>query len=147
MPRPRIPMRKIREVLRLTFGERLSRRQVSLATGIPFTTVGDHVRRAVLAGLSRQPRAIPSRFLYDARGSGLFDRICELPEYYVTRTETAPPCSISLGVTSAESANLPTSPAMSVSVSDPVMRASRHAMPWSPSKVNVPVANNAPLRT
>jgi L-histidine Nalpha-methyltransferase len=46
-------------------------------------------RDAVLAGLSRQPRAIPSRFLYDARGSGLFDRICELPEYYVTRTETA----------------------------------------------------------
>jgi transposase len=52
MPRPRIPMRNIREVLRLTFGEGLSRRQVSLATGIPFTTLGDHVRRAVLAGLS-----------------------------------------------------------------------------------------------
>ncbi|MFO1158387.1 MAG: L-histidine N(alpha)-methyltransferase [Reyranellaceae bacterium] len=45
-------------------------------------------REAVLAGLSGSPRAIPARFLYDARGSVLFDRICELPEYYLTRTET-----------------------------------------------------------
>jgi dimethylhistidine N-methyltransferase len=46
-------------------------------------------RRAVLAGLSRMPRAIPAKFLYDARGSALFDEICELPEYYLTRTETS----------------------------------------------------------
>ena len=46
-------------------------------------------RRAVLDGLSRRPRAIPAKFLYDARGSALFDQICELPEYYLTRTETA----------------------------------------------------------
>ena len=46
-------------------------------------------RRAVLAGLGRLPRAIPAKYLYDARGSALFDRICELPEYYPTRTETA----------------------------------------------------------
>lgn len=45
-------------------------------------------RDAVLTGLSRAPRAIPPQFLYDARGSALFDRICELPEYYPTRTET-----------------------------------------------------------
>ncbi|MGE0421302.1 MAG: L-histidine N(alpha)-methyltransferase [Reyranellaceae bacterium] len=44
--------------------------------------------RAVLDGLSRAPRAIPAKFLYDARGSQLFDQICELPEYYLTRTET-----------------------------------------------------------
>lgn len=44
-------------------------------------------RDAVLAGLSRSPRAIPARFLYDERGSVLFDKICELPEYYLTRTE------------------------------------------------------------
>ena len=48
----------------------------------------DDFRRAVLAGLSRSPRAIPPKFLYDARGSELFDEICELPEYYLTRTET-----------------------------------------------------------
>jgi dimethylhistidine N-methyltransferase len=45
--------------------------------------------RSVLAGLSARPRAIPPKFLYDARGSALFDEICELPEYYLTRTETA----------------------------------------------------------
>jgi dimethylhistidine N-methyltransferase len=45
-------------------------------------------REAVLAGLQRTPRAIPPKFLYDARGSALFDAICELPEYYLTRTET-----------------------------------------------------------
>ena len=43
---------------------------------------------AVLEGLSRPEKAIPCRFLYDARGSALFDQICELPEYYPTRTET-----------------------------------------------------------
>ncbi|MDP1841680.1 MAG: L-histidine N(alpha)-methyltransferase [Reyranella sp.] len=45
-------------------------------------------RDAVLDGLSRTPRVIPAKFLYDARGSELFDAICELPEYYLTRTET-----------------------------------------------------------
>lgn len=45
-------------------------------------------KTAVLDGLRRTPRAIPAKFLYDARGSALFDAICELPEYYLTRTET-----------------------------------------------------------
>ncbi len=44
---------------------------------------------AVIEGLSRPQKAIPCRFLYDEAGSALFDRICELPEYYPTRTETA----------------------------------------------------------
>lgn len=44
---------------------------------------------ALVAGLSATPKSIPSRFLYDAQGSALFDRICELPEYYPTRTEMA----------------------------------------------------------
>lgn len=43
--------------------------------------------RAVVDGLSQPERAIPCRFLYDAAGSAIFDRICELPEYYPTRTE------------------------------------------------------------
>ena len=43
---------------------------------------------AVLEGLSRPDKAVPCRFLYDERGSALFDQICELPEYYPTRTET-----------------------------------------------------------
>lgn len=40
-------------------------------------------------GLSSSPRTLPSKFFYDERGSDLFQQICELPEYYVTRTETA----------------------------------------------------------
>lgn len=48
----------------------------------------EEFERAVLDGLSRAPRAIPAKFLYDVRGSQLFDQICELPEYYLTRTET-----------------------------------------------------------
>jgi transposase len=52
VPRPRVPMRKIRDVIRLALGEGLSLRQVGLSLGLPFTTVGDHVRRATAAGLS-----------------------------------------------------------------------------------------------
>jgi dimethylhistidine N-methyltransferase len=44
-------------------------------------------RADVLAGLNCSPKAIPSKYFYDERGSALFDRICELPEYYLTRTE------------------------------------------------------------
>jgi len=51
MPRPRIDIRKIREVLRLTLGEELSRRQVSAASGVPLTTAHDYLRRAASAGL------------------------------------------------------------------------------------------------
>jgi dimethylhistidine N-methyltransferase len=43
----------------------------------------------VLAGLSRRPKALPPKYFYDERGSKLFDAICELPEYYPTRTELA----------------------------------------------------------
>ena len=43
----------------------------------------------LLEGLARSPRAIAPKYFYDARGSALFDRICELPEYYPTRTELA----------------------------------------------------------
>ncbi len=42
---------------------------------------------AVLDGLSEEPKRIPCRFLYDARGSELFEKITELEEYYPTRTE------------------------------------------------------------
>ncbi len=51
MPRPRSAMRKIREVLRLTLAEGLSRRQVGAALHLPPTTVADHVARARRAGL------------------------------------------------------------------------------------------------
>ena len=43
----------------------------------------------VLAGLSAQPKTLPAKYFYDERGSELFEAICELPEYYPTRTELA----------------------------------------------------------
>ena len=45
--------------------------------------------QAVLRGLSRPHKSIPCKYLYDERGSQLFEEICELPEYYPTRTEVA----------------------------------------------------------
>ena len=41
----------------------------------------------VMEGLKAQPRRIPPKFFYDEKGSQLFDQICNVPEYYVTRTE------------------------------------------------------------
>ena len=41
----------------------------------------------VIAGLSADPKTLPTRFLYDARGSELFERITALDAYYPTRTE------------------------------------------------------------
>lgn len=43
----------------------------------------------VVWGLSQPHKQIPCKWLYDRRGSLLFDRICELDAYYPTRTETA----------------------------------------------------------
>jgi len=45
--------------------------------------------QAVLAGLSQPQKVVPARFLYDKRGSELFEEITRLPEHYLTRTETA----------------------------------------------------------
>jgi L-histidine N-alpha-methyltransferase len=45
--------------------------------------------RDARAGLARPPRSIPPKYFYDEAGSRLFDAICELPEYYLTRAERA----------------------------------------------------------
>ncbi len=42
---------------------------------------------AVVAGLSKKQKTLPAKFFYDAAGSQLFDEICQLDEYYPTRTE------------------------------------------------------------
>ncbi len=55
------------------------------AAGAP----NDAFRDDVLRGLGGKPRAIPARWLYDHTGSGLFEDITDLPEYYPTRTERA----------------------------------------------------------
>ena len=43
----------------------------------------------VVAGLSLPQKSIPPKYFYDERGSELFDAICDVPEYYPTRTEAA----------------------------------------------------------
>jgi L-histidine Nalpha-methyltransferase len=43
----------------------------------------------VIAGLSLPQKALPPKYFYDAAGSSLFERICRLPEYYLTRAELA----------------------------------------------------------
>lgn len=50
----------------------------------------DHFREEVLLGLGRPKKVIPCKYFYDLRGSELFEQICDLDEYYLTRTE----CSI-----------------------------------------------------
>lgn len=61
----------------------------------------------VIGGLSSSPRTLPCKFFYDERGADLFQKICELPEYYITRTETellrrtAPEISESIGANAA----------------------------------------------
>jgi len=47
----------------------------------------DEFQTAVFAGLSQRQKTLPCKFFYDPEGSRLFERICELPEYYPTRTE------------------------------------------------------------
>ena len=54
-----------------------------------FAPRSEELLEEVLAGLRRKPKDIPCKFLYDERGSRLFERICELDEYYLTRTELA----------------------------------------------------------
>lgn len=47
------------------------------------------MRADVLAGLTQPQKRLAPKYFYDAEGSRLFDAICELPEYYPTRTEIA----------------------------------------------------------
>ncbi|MEH2409418.1 L-histidine N(alpha)-methyltransferase [Nostoc sp.] len=42
----------------------------------------------VVKGLTQTPKSLPPSYFYDDRGSDLFEQICDLPEYYLTRTET-----------------------------------------------------------
>jgi L-histidine Nalpha-methyltransferase len=48
-----------------------------------------HPGSDVVRGLSQQPKTLSPRYFYDDHGSQLFEQICDLPEYYLTRTETA----------------------------------------------------------
>jgi dimethylhistidine N-methyltransferase len=64
----------------------LTRSQVHIETGEGKATASAFAAD-VRAMLTSRPRAISPKWFYDERGSQLFDAICELPEYYPTRTE------------------------------------------------------------
>lgn len=50
--------------------------------------IAESFAQALVAGLAKTPKQISAKYFYDAAGSKLFDQICDLPEYYQTRTET-----------------------------------------------------------
>ncbi|MFI5806205.1 L-histidine N(alpha)-methyltransferase [Streptomyces sp. NPDC051561] len=54
---------------------------------LPLDATGADLRTDVLQGLGRDPKSLPPKWFYDARGSELFEEITRLPEYYPTRAE------------------------------------------------------------
>ncbi len=54
---------------------------------MPDPAPAESFAEAVRAGLSSRHKTLPCRYFYDATGSELFERICEAPEYYLTRAE------------------------------------------------------------
>ena len=54
-----------------------------------FAVDAEEERRVLVAGLRATPASIAPKYFYDARGCDLFAAICELPEYYPTRTEAS----------------------------------------------------------
>ncbi|MFJ6436087.1 L-histidine N(alpha)-methyltransferase [Streptomyces sp. NPDC091416] len=58
-----------------------------LTRTLPVDATDAALRADVLLGLTRQPKTLPPKWFYDARGSELFEEITRLPEYYPTRAE------------------------------------------------------------
>ena len=63
---------------------------MTIATTNPAAEAALHTMlEDVITGLSQGQKTLPSKYFYDERGSKLFDDICELDEYYLTRTESS----------------------------------------------------------
>ncbi len=65
------------------------RRDLGVVRFYNFLPEGTSFLGEVLSGLALPRKALPPKYFYDARGCSLFEQICELPEYYPTRTELA----------------------------------------------------------
>jgi len=50
-------------------------------------TLYENILDEIMDGLKNSPKRLPTKLFYDEKGSQLFDKICELDEYYPTRTE------------------------------------------------------------
>jgi L-histidine N-alpha-methyltransferase len=61
----------------------------SLGAASPVESARERFRADTLEGLGSTPKKLAPKYFYDRAGSLLFDAICELPEYYVTRAETS----------------------------------------------------------
>ncbi|MGB7441211.1 MAG: L-histidine N(alpha)-methyltransferase [Coleofasciculaceae cyanobacterium] len=69
----------------LLFRERLEIKR--LVSPNAFSQTQTKVGGDVVEGLTQTPKSLPAKYFYDDRGSELFEVICQLPEYYPTRTE------------------------------------------------------------
>jgi dimethylhistidine N-methyltransferase len=58
-------------------------------TTVTLRTAQDTLAEDIRRGLTAPAKWLPCKYFYDSAGSALFERICELPEYYLTRAETA----------------------------------------------------------
>ena len=67
----------------------LARRDTDSAPPAPLAAPSSDFAADMLRMLEHTPRAISPKYFYDDEGSRLFERICELPEYYIPRVETA----------------------------------------------------------
>jgi len=65
----------------------MGQRSLAIADGASATLA--EWRQDILVGLTSAQKRLSPKYLYDERGSQLFDEICGLPEYYATRTELA----------------------------------------------------------
>lgn len=71
----------------LTEAEDALQGPVEITHHLPPHYLESALRKDVLAGLTSVPKSLPPKWFYDDRGSELFERITELPEYYPTRAE------------------------------------------------------------
>ncbi|MCA1764684.1 MAG: L-histidine N(alpha)-methyltransferase [Desulfobulbaceae bacterium] len=76
-----------KKVLKAFFNTALADRQNVVLQAAALADPGEEFARSVAKGLASSPRELECRFLYDARGSALYEKICSQPEYYPTRTE------------------------------------------------------------
>jgi uncharacterized SAM-dependent methyltransferase len=66
-------------------------RRASVPEVLDFGSPKASFRDDLFHGLQQLPKSIPSKYFYDERGAALFERICETPEYYPTRTQRRQP--------------------------------------------------------
>jgi dimethylhistidine N-methyltransferase len=67
----------------------LDSRRTAVTDFVDLHAGADRFLEEVTEGLARPRKALPPKYFYDERGADLFEAICELPEYYLTRAELA----------------------------------------------------------